>query len=75
MSHSDFVRSLRVICNTSEETARIRFLFDLADKDKTGVLDFTEFALFSMISSRPDAEFELAFQVTGLLLLTFRYLM
>jgi solute carrier family 25 aspartate/glutamate transporter 12/13 len=70
MSHRDFLRSLGLDAqpaagqaHEAEFGSRLKFVFELADKDKSGSLDFAEFALFELLLSRPDAELELAFRL------------
>jgi len=70
MSHRDFLRSVGLEsapaagqAHEAEFGSRLKFVFELADKDKSGTLDFAEFALFELLLSRPDAELELAFRL------------
>eukprot|EP01116_Phalansterium_solitarium_P021430 TRINITY_DN6654_c0_g1_i1.p1 TRINITY_DN6654_c0_g1~~TRINITY_DN6654_c0_g1_i1.p1 ORF type:complete len:858 (-),score=262.01 TRINITY_DN6654_c0_g1_i1:371-2944(-) len=62
MSFGDFWRSIDSK-GSVDASQRLRYLFEVADKDKNNGLDFIEFALFDLIASKPDAEYELAFMV------------
>eukprot|EP01117_Protostelium_nocturnum_P013703 TRINITY_DN5141_c0_g1_i1.p1 TRINITY_DN5141_c0_g1~~TRINITY_DN5141_c0_g1_i1.p1 ORF type:complete len:863 (-),score=251.43 TRINITY_DN5141_c0_g1_i1:62-2650(-) len=61
MTHQDLLSSMNML--DVEEESKFKYLFEMADKDKSGTLDFTEFALFDLLASKPDAEFELAFRL------------
>lgn len=63
MTHSDFLASMNMLDVEDDSQSKYRYLFEIADKDNSGTLNFAEFALFDMISSKPDAEFEIAFRV------------
>lgn len=61
MSHSDLLNSMNML--DVEEGSKYKYLFDLADKDRNGQISFSEFALFEMMATKPDAEFEMAFRL------------
>jgi len=60
MTHMDFLSSMNML-EVGDD--RYKYLFEIADKDGSGLLSFPEFALFDIIASKPDSEFEIAFRV------------
>ena len=51
---------------SSKDIDRVKMFFKMADTDNSGALDFAEYSTFLTLLSKPEAEFEIAFQLFDL---------
>eukprot|EP01114_Cavostelium_apophysatum_P014760 TRINITY_DN3906_c0_g1_i1.p1 TRINITY_DN3906_c0_g1~~TRINITY_DN3906_c0_g1_i1.p1 ORF type:complete len:866 (+),score=176.39 TRINITY_DN3906_c0_g1_i1:102-2699(+) len=63
MTDKDFFRSMNLPGHEPHDEQRYRYLFEIADQSRRGLMTFEDFALFTMIASQPNAEFDLAFRL------------
>lgn len=64
MTPNDFFLSIGI--DNPEKADLFKAYFDLADRDQSGFVSFSEYSFFSKLLSTENAEFELAFQIFDL---------